>query len=130
MLQVYGQIWNIFLLVLGVSFDLDLIAINKNPKISQVLWKNSLELFPGNQDWALSLIFLLTLLPTKVDVVMHEKSCKENVVGPLGSGGGKLILTLLAKIIIFHVRLTMIYIWCWNLERFLTEFGRRGSSSL
>ena len=50
----------------------------------------------------------LVLLPTEVDVVTQERCCKKNTVGALGPGGGKVILTLLAEVIAFHVGLTTI----------------------
>ena len=48
------------------------------------------------------------LLPTEVDAVTQKECCKGNAVGALGSGGGKVILTLLAKVIAFYVGLTTI----------------------
>ena len=50
----------------------------------------------------------LVLLPTEVDMVMHEKYCKKNMVEAFGSGSGKIILTLLVEVITFYMRLTMI----------------------
>ena len=50
----------------------------------------------------------LVLLPTEVDTVPKEACCKENAVGVFGSGGSKVILTLLTEVIAFHVGLTTI----------------------
>ena len=55
-------------------------------------------------------MFSLILLPTEVDTVIQEKSCKKNMVRALGSGGGKVILTLLTKVIIFYMELITIHI--------------------
>ena len=53
-------------------------------------------------------MFPLLLLSTEVDVVTQERCCKRNTVGALGSGGGKMIPTLLVKVITFHVGLITI----------------------
>ena len=53
-------------------------------------------------------MLMLVLLPTEVDAVPKEECCKGNTVGALGPGGGKVILTLLAEVIAFHVGLTTI----------------------
>lgn len=55
-------------------------------------------------------MLLLVLLPTEVNAVTKEKSCKENMVGAFGSGSGKVFLTFLIKVIIFYIRLTIIYV--------------------
>ena len=53
-------------------------------------------------------MFSLVLLPTEVDAVIQEECYKRNAVGALGSGNGKVILTLLAKVIAFYVGLITI----------------------
>ena len=50
----------------------------------------------------------LVLLPTEVNTVTQEECYKRNTVRALGSGGGKVILILLAKVITFYVGLTTI----------------------
>ena len=70
--------------------------------------KEGLELLPRDRDCALGLVLPLVLLPTEVDVVTQEGCCKGNTVGTFGSGGSKVILTLLAKVIALHVGLTTI----------------------
>ena len=70
--------------------------------------KEDLKLFPSDGDCAFSLMLLLVLLPTKVDAVTQEECCKKNAVGALGFGDIKVIFTLLAEVIAFHVGLTTI----------------------
>ena len=70
--------------------------------------KEGFELLPGDKDCIFSLMFPLVLLPTEVDAVPKEGYCKGNTVEALGPGGGKVILTLLAEVIAFHVELTTI----------------------
>ena len=70
--------------------------------------KKGFELFQGDGNYAFSFMLPLILLPTKVDAVTQKRCCKRNAVGALGSSGGKVILTLLAKVIVFQVKLTTI----------------------
>ena len=70
--------------------------------------EEGLELFLGNGNCAFSLILPLILLPTEVDAIIQEGCCKENTVEALGSGNGKMILTLLAEDITFYVGLITI----------------------
>ena len=70
--------------------------------------KKGLELLPSDRDCALRFMLLLVLLPTEVDAVTQEKCCKGYTVRAFGFGDGKVILTLLAEVIKFHVRFTTI----------------------
>ena len=70
--------------------------------------KEGLELLPGDGDCTFSLMLLLVLLSMEVDAVPKEKCCKRDTVGVLGSGGGKVIFTLLAKVIVLHMGLITI----------------------
>ena len=69
----------------------------------------------------------LVLLPTEVDTVPKEGYCKRNAVGAFGSGGGKVILTLLTEVIAFYVGLTMIDVR-WSGLQWLLTGAVRGSS--
>ena len=53
-------------------------------------------------------MLLFILLPTEVDAVTQERYCKGNAVETFGSSGGKVVFTLLAKVIVFYVGLTTI----------------------
>ena len=55
-------------------------------------------------------MFPLILLPMEVNAVMQEKNCKKNAIRALGSDGSKMIFILLAEVIAFYVKLTIIYI--------------------
>ena len=70
--------------------------------------KEGFELLPSDGDCAFSLMLPLILLPMEVNAVPKEGCCKGNVVGVFGSGGGKVILTLLTEVIAFHVGLITI----------------------
>ncbi len=43
------------------------------------------------------------LLLAEVDLVPEERGCKRNLVWPNGSAGSKMVLTLLAEVVAFHV---------------------------
>ena len=70
--------------------------------------KEGLEVLPRDRNCALGLVLPLVLLPTEVNAVTQERCCKENTVGAFGPGDGKVILTLLAEVIAFHMGLTTI----------------------
>lgn len=56
------------------------------------------------------------LLLVEVDLISRKKSCKQNLVWPNGSGDSKIVLTWLAKIVIFHVRLIAIDVQSFDLK--------------
>ena len=89
--------------------------------------KEGLELLLSDRDCALSFILPLILLSTEVDMVMQEEYWKKNTVGALGSSGGKVILILLAKVIIFYVRLTTIDVRWSGLQWLLTSAVKKKS---
>ncbi len=43
------------------------------------------------------------LLTAEVDLISSEGGRKRNSVGPGGSAGGKMVLTLLAEVVVFYV---------------------------
>ncbi len=56
------------------------------------------------------------LLPVEVDSVPGEGDRKRNLVWPSDSAGGKMVLTLLAEVVTFHVGPTAVDVWCLGLE--------------
>ena len=46
-------------------------------------------------------------MPTKADLTTQERSCKEGAVGAGGTSGVKMVLTLLTKVVVLHMRLTI-----------------------
>ena len=49
-------------------------------------------------------------------MISEKEGRKRNLVGPDGSVGGKMLLTLLTEVIIFHVGLTAVDVWDLGLE--------------
>ena len=72
--------------------------------------KKSLKLLPSDSNCAFGLMLPLVLLPTEVYAVTQKRYCKINTVGALSPGGSKMILTLLAEVITFHVGFATIVI--------------------
>ena len=70
--------------------------------------KKGLKLLSGDKNLAFNFMLPLVLLPTDVDAIMKEGCYKINTIRAFGSGGGKVIPTLLAEVIAFHVGLTTI----------------------
>ena len=54
---------------------------------------------------------MLTLLSVKKSGVFQENDCKQNLVWPCGTSGGKVIFALLKEIIIFHLSLILVDVW-------------------
>lgn len=69
------------------------------------------KLIPSDWNRAIYVLFLLILLPTKVDIVPKKRRDKENVIRVFSSNNGKVIFILLAKVLIFYVRFISIYVW-------------------
>ena len=55
-------------------------------------------------------MLLFILLPIEINVVTQEKKPQKNAVKVFGSGNGKIILILLAKVVTFYIRLIIIHI--------------------
>ena len=52
----------------------------------------------------------------EVDLISQEKGNKQNLVWPRGSTDGKMVFTLLAKIVTPHVESTAMDVWGLGLE--------------
>ncbi len=56
------------------------------------------------------------LLPAEVDLIPEKEGRKQNSVGPGGSAGSKMVLTLLAEVVTFHVGPTAVDVWGFGIE--------------
>ncbi len=56
------------------------------------------------------------LLPAEVDLVPEEEGRKRNSAWLGGPAGGKMVLTLLAEVVAFHVGPTAVDVWGLGLE--------------
>ena len=57
------------------------------------------------------------LVPAKADPATKERSGKGCLIRPNGTGGDKMILTLLAEVVVFHVRFTIVEVRELGFER-------------
>ncbi len=57
------------------------------------------------------------LVPAKADPATKERSGKKYWIRPSGTGGGKMIFTLLAEVVALHVGFTMVEVWEPGFER-------------
>ena len=55
-------------------------------------------------------MFSLVLLPVEANLVLEERSGKENLGRPRGSSGSKVVLTLLTEVVAVHVELSVVYV--------------------
>ena len=94
MLEVRRPIVNFHLLVLGVLSNATPGGIHGSPWVTQTLSKKSFELNP-KQKILDCLVPKLVLMPTKVDHIAKEQSCKRGAVGAKGTGSINMILALL-----------------------------------
>ena len=62
------------------------------------------------------LLILLILLPTEVDSILQKKGCKRNLVWPGNFLSSKIVFTLLAKVVVFHVGPTIVEVQGLGLE--------------
>ena len=70
-----------------------------------------LKLILRDQNRAICIMFLLVLLLAEANPVPKEKHSKKNPVSPHSSSDSKIVFTLLTKIIVVYIRLSVIYIW-------------------
>ena len=96
--------------MLGVLLDLSLIGIHKGLEVTQTSTEERLELVPRNWDKGLCFMSPLVLLPGKADPVPEEGRGKKNSGRPRDSGGSKVVLTLLTKVVAVYVGLSAIYV--------------------
>ena len=52
----------------------------------------------------------------EVNLVSQKKKYKQNLVWFVGFTDGKIVFTLLAKVVAFHVKLTTVDVWSFGLE--------------
>ena len=106
MLEVGSPILNFLLLVLGISSNPAPDSVHKCPGISKTLAEKSLELNSRQGSLGSRGLIWLThvLVPAKADPIKKERSRKRGAVGTSGTGGSKMILTLLTEVVALLVR--------------------------
>lgn len=103
MLQLQNLILYIVLLVLGIFLDFSLDVGYEKGEFSKILLKKSLEfiLNYGDNTFVFNLSFML--LQIKVYSILEEQSCKGDALMACGISYIKIFLTLLTKMVAFHI---------------------------
>ena len=96
--------------MLGVPLDLSPVGIHKGLEVAQAPTEERLELVLRDRDRGLCIMSPLILLPAEADPVPEKRRGKENSSRPRGSGGSKIVLTLLTKVVAIHVGLSAVYV--------------------
>ena len=68
----------------------------------------------------------LVLLPMEADLVSLEGCGKGNPGRSCGSSDSKIVLTLLTKVVVVHMRLSIVYVRGTGLQLFQGCFGNNG----
>lgn len=101
MFKAKSLVLDFFVLVLKVALELALDTCYKDPKITQILAKGELKLFPSYGDiFALiKLMVMLILGLSKANAFVEEKDFKQSAVSPIGLSGIEIVFALLVKIV-------------------------------
>ena len=73
--------------------------------------KERLKLLSHNRDRVVCILFLLILLSILADLMSEDRRSKKNLIRLFSSSSGKIILTLLTKVVAFHMRFLAVHIW-------------------
>ena len=94
--------------MLGVFLDSTPDSVDKSLGFAQALAKKGLESLLADKDISLVLYFTLVLLVAEQDNIFQKDSRKLNLVWARKTGGGKVIFTLLEKIVTLQMSFTPI----------------------
>ena len=96
--------------MLGLLLNSALDSIVVGLELTQILAKESLEFFLGNGDISLIFSLLLVLLREKQSNIYEEDSGKGEPILTLGSGGGKIVLTMLKEVTALQINFISIHV--------------------
>ena len=113
--------------MLEVPLDFSPVGIHKSLEVAQAPTEERLKLVPRDWDRNLCVMSLLVLLPAEADPVPKEKRGKGNLGKSCSSGGSKVVLTLLTKVVAIHVGLSAVYVWRAGLQLLLGHLRNDGS---
>ena len=93
--------------------------VNKGLGLTPGSTKEGLEFFPDDKNVSLILHLLLVLLLAKHRAILDDDSSKWQPILTLGPGDGKMVLTLLEKVIALQVSFTPLHVCKSGLEKSL-----------
>lgn len=128
MLQICSSIEDFFQLVMGIPLDLSPIVVHKSLKILQSFVKKCLKLVSYDWNKVVCILFLFVLLSAEANLVLKKRCSKKNLVSTLNLSSDKIILTLLIKVILFHLGFFIVYVKRANFQKFISGFFIDGKS--
>lgn len=112
-----------FQLILRISLNLILIAIEKGPRVFQSSVKKRFELVLGDRDPTFSVQLFFVLLPIEFDLISEKKDHKQNLVRSNSPSNSKMVFILLTNVTILYMGSTTI-----DVKRSSFEFVPKRSS--
>ena len=109
--------------------DLPPIDVHKSLGVTQTSAEERLELVPYDRGSAVGVVLPLVLLPTEADSVPKEGRSKKNLIGPPSSSGGKVVLTLLTKVVAFHMGIFAMHVRGMGFQGFIPRLLEGGGRS-
>lgn len=94
--------------MLRIPLDFCLNANYKGDGFSKTLQKKSVKFFLSKKDDIITFNLSLVLLPTEFDLISKKQSCKKNMLRNCGVAYMNIVPTLSTKVIIFHIRATIV----------------------
>lgn len=91
------------LLVFKISLNLGSDISYKQNRFSKILSEKNLKFIPNRRGNSIAFDLSLVLLPIEIDLIIKEKSWKENIFTIYGNGYIKIIFTLLIKVVAYYV---------------------------
>ena len=119
MLEVSGPVQDGLRLVLRIPPKLAANTICKGSVVSEVRPEETLEFRPS--DWSFFCGATVMLMLSLGHRTTQERGGKWDTVGCIGSGGFKVILTLLTKAVAVQVRISIIKVGEQGLQRLLSK---------
>ena len=92
-------IYDFLQLMLGVPPNNAPDGVHKGFRLTQALIKQGFKFLSGDEDFNLIFHLPLVLLPVKQGGILEEGGSKWHPILTFGPGGGKMVLTLLKKVI-------------------------------
>ena len=119
MLEVSGPVQDGLRLVLRIPPKLAANTVCKGSVVSEVRPEETLEFSPSK--WSLFRGATLMLMPSLGYHTTQKRGSKWDTVGPVGSGGFKVVLTLLTKAVAVQVRIPIIEVGKPGFQRLLSK---------
>ena len=115
-------------LVLRIPPKLAADTVCKGPAVSEVRSEETLKFRPS--DWSFFCGATLMLMPSFGHHTAQKRGGKRDAIGPVGSDGFKVVLTLLTKAVTVQVRIPIIKVGEPGFQRLLSKLCLYGSGSL